>query len=119
MTEMVSPAAKLGDIELVPAAPDNCVVPVTGTEAAVLATLPVAVPDGSKKSLPAATAEAATSVVLASVPIDVFSAAFRLVAVAAGVEPMVKLPAGAGDVFVAVNWIDEVVPSGILKVKLT
>ncbi len=34
--------------------------------------------DGSKKSCPASTAEAATSVVLASVPIAVFSAVFRL-----------------------------------------
>ena len=88
---------------MLPGAPDSNVELVTGTEAAVLATLPVAVPDGSKKSLPAATAEAATSVVLASVPIDEFSAVFKLAAVAAGFAPMVKLPVGGGFVFVAVN----------------
>jgi hypothetical protein len=41
---------------------------------------------------PAAIADAATSVVLATVPIAVFKAVFRLAAVAAGVEPIVKLP---------------------------
>ncbi len=41
-----------------------------------------------------------------------------MVAVAAGLEPIVKLPAGAGDVVVAVNWTEAVVPSGCLKVKL-
>ena len=40
---------------------------------------------------------------LATVPTAVFSAVLRLLAVAAGFEPMVKLPAGAGDVLVAVN----------------
>ncbi len=101
----VSPAAKLGDTELLPGAPDNSVVLVTGA-GATLVTLPVAVPDGSKKSWPAAIAEAATSVVLASLPTAVFSAVFRLPAVAAGFAPMVKLPAGGGCVFVAVNWTE-------------
>src|ERR1700733_14877405 len=99
---MVSPAAKLGDTELLPAAPDSAVVPVTDA-GAKLVTAPVAVPAGSKKSLPAATAEAATSVVLASVPIAEFSAVFRLPAVAAGFAPMVKLPAGGGFALDAVN----------------
>ena len=84
-----------------------------------MATLPVAVPEGSKKSLPAATAEAATSVVLASVPMAVFSAVFRLAAVAAGVAPMVKLPVGGGDALDAVNETEAVVPSGRLKVRLS
>ena len=39
LTVMVSPAAKLGDTELLPGAPDSSVELVTGTEAAVLATL--------------------------------------------------------------------------------
>jgi hypothetical protein len=102
LTVMESPAAKLGDTELLPGAPDNSVPPVTGA-GATLATVPVAVPDGSKKSFPAAIAEAATSVVLASVPTAVFSAVFRLAAVAVGVAPMLKLPAGGGFALYAVN----------------
>ena len=68
-----------------------------------MATLPVATLAVLKKLSPAASADAATSVVPDSVVIDELSAVFRLAAVAAGVEPMVKLPDGAGVVFVAVN----------------
>ncbi len=105
LTVMVSPAAKPGDTELVPAAPDNSVAPVTGTGVVfwLLATLPVATPSVLKKLSPASTADAATSVVSRRVLIDEFSAVFRLAAVAVGVEPIVKLPAGAGVVFVAVS----------------
>ena len=105
LTVMVSPGTKPVDSELVPAAPDKVVAPVIGAGGAawLLATLPVAVPAGSKKSCPASTAEAATSEVLASVPIAVFSAAFRFAAVAAGVAPMAKLPVGKGDWLEAVN----------------
>ena len=79
--------------------------PVTGagTAAWLVTALPVAVPDASKKSLPAAIAEAATSEVLASVPIELFRAAFRLAAVAVGVAPMLKLPVGGGFALEAVN----------------
>ena len=61
-------------------------------------------------------AEAATSEVLATVVIDVVNAVCRLAAVAAGVAPMVKDPVGGGEVVVAVNLIDWVVPSGMLSV---
>src|ERR1700731_447651 len=99
---MVSPAEKelVSESVLVE---DKAVALVTGVPALLSTTLPVAVPDGSKKSLPAATAEAATSVVLASVPIAVVSAVFRLPAFNAGVEPMLKLPAGGGFALDAVN----------------
>jgi hypothetical protein len=103
LTVMVSPAAKLVEIESDPAKPDKAVVPVIGAASLLLTTLPVAVPAGSKKSCPASTAEAATSVVLASLPIAVFSAVFRLPAVSAGVVPMVKLPAGGGFALDAVS----------------
>jgi hypothetical protein len=60
-----------------------------------------------KKSLPASTADAATSEVLASLPIAVFSAVFRLAAVVvvelAGGGSIKKLPVGGGFVVVAVN----------------
>ena len=56
-----------------------------------------------KKLFDAATAEAATSEVLVSVPIALFSAALRLADVAAGVAPMAKLPAGVGVAFDAVS----------------
>src|SRR6185437_14585115 len=72
-----------------------------------------------KKLSPASTADAATSEVLASVLIDEFSAESKLDAVSAGVEPIVKLPAGAGEVLVAVSETVWVVPSGRLKVRLT
>src|SRR5579863_997444 len=122
---MVSPGTKLVESESVLAAPDNSVAPVigAGVAALLLTTLPVAVPDGSKKSCPASTAEASTSVVLASLPIAVVSAAFRLAAVVAGElvggGSIRKLPAGGGFVVVAVNWTDAVVPSGRLKVRVT
>ena len=105
LTVMVSPAAKLVASESVPAAPDNAVAPVigAGTAAWLLTTLPVAVPAVLKKSLPASIAEAATSDVLASVPIAVLSAAFRLAAVAVEVAPMAKLPAGGGVALEAVS----------------
>src|SRR5215475_14053117 len=94
-TEMVSPAEKPVWSESVPAGPDSAVAPVTGTLSLLLATLPIAVLV-LKKSLPAATAEAASSDVLASVLIDEFSAVLRFAAVAAGVAPIVKLPVGGG-----------------------
>ena len=96
LTVMVSPFWKLDDSEFEPALPDNVVALVIGVPAWLSATAPVAELDGSKKSLPAATAEAATSVVFASVPMAVFSAEFRLAAVAAGVDPIEKLPDGGG-----------------------
>ena len=48
-------------------------------------------------------------------PIAVFSAAFRLAAVAVGVVPMAKLPVGGGVALEAVSLIDCVVPSGRLN----
>src|SRR5450631_2786309 len=105
LTVMVSPAAKLVASESVLAAPDNSVAPVIGAgiAALLLTTLPVAVPAESKKLSPAAIAEAATSDVLARVPIDDVSAALRLAAVAVGVAPIAKLPVGGGVVLDAVN----------------
>ena len=72
------------------AVPDSAVALVIGAAGAcwLLATLPIAMLEGSKKSLPAATADAATSDVLATLPIAVFNAALRLAAVCAGVEPI-------------------------------
>ena len=105
MTVMVLPTAKLVESESVPTAPDRAVAPVIGADggpALLLTTLPVAVA-GSKKSCPASTAEAPTSVVLASVPIDAFRAAVRFAAVSVGVEPMAKLPVGSGDALDAFN----------------
>ena len=65
--------------------------------------VPIAALAEPKKSLPASTAEAATSEVLAMVPIAVFSAAFKLALVAVGVVPMVKPPAGGGLALEAVS----------------
>src|SRR5581483_1586495 len=120
LTVKVSPGANPLESESVPAAPDNAVAPVIGAggTAWLFATLPVATLSVLKKLSPAATAEAATSEVAASVPIDEFRAAFRFAAVAAGVAPIVKLPLWAGDVLVAVNWMESVVPSGSLKLKV-
>src|SRR5262249_53319099 len=56
-----------------------------------------------KKLPPASTADAATSDVLARVEIDEVSAVLKFDAVAAGVAPMVKPPAGGGDWLVAVS----------------
>src|ERR1700682_2527918 len=105
LTVMVSPAVKLEASESVLAAPDNSVAPVIGAgiAALLLTTLPVAVPAELKKSLPAATADAGTSEVLASVPIAVFSAALRLAAVTVEVAPMAKLPTGGGVALEAVS----------------
>ena len=72
----------------------------------------------AKKLLLAATAEAATSEVLASVPIALFSAALRLAEVAAGVAPIAKLPAGVGTALDAVSWMVSVLPSGRLNFRL-
>lgn len=111
LTVTVSPFAKPFLSEFA-AAPDRAVAAVigaggTGGVAAgapwLRASLPEAVPAGSKKSCPASTAEAATSEVLASVPIAVLRAALRFAAVAAGVVPMAKLPVGNGDALDAVN----------------
>src|ERR1700694_666303 len=102
---MVSPAAKLEASESVLATPDNSVAPVigAGTAALLLTTLPVAVPAELKKSLPAATADADTSEVVARVPIAVFSAALRLAAVTVEVVPMAKPPTGGGVALEAVS----------------
>src|SRR5665213_3029579 len=98
LTVILSPEAKLVVSEFVPAAPANSVVPVTGTGAVawLVFAVPIAALAEPKKSLPASAAEAATSDVLAMVPIAVFSAAFRFLLVAAAVVPIEKLPAGAG-----------------------
>src|SRR3981189_3136659 len=121
LTVMVSPAAKLVASESVLAAPDNNVAPVIGAgiAALLLTTLPVAVPAGLKKSLPAATAEAATSDVFASFAIAAFSAALRLVAVADDDAPIAKLPTGCGVASEAVTWIVPEGPSGSVNAKLT
>src|SRR5579871_4443558 len=126
LTVMVSPLAKPDDSELVPAAPESVVALVItcGGVCWLVATAPVALLDGSKKSFPAATAEAATSVVFASVPIAVFNAVFRFCVVAAGsnapdVVAIRKLPVGGGFWVVAVNVTDDVVPSGRLKLSVT
>src|SRR3954469_10695966 len=105
---MVSLTPKLALIEFVPKAPDKAVARLIapGTVAWLLVTLPVAVPEVLKKSLPACIADAATSLVLASVPIAVFSAALRLVAVATVSTPIAKLPAGGGVALEAVSAID-------------
>src|ERR1700681_2918260 len=105
LTVMVSPAAKLVASESVLAAPDNSVAPVigAGVAALLLTTLPVAVPAVLKKSLPASTADAATSEVLASVPIAVFSAVFTLDAVSVEFAPIAKPPAGGGVALEAVS----------------
>src|SRR3984957_12613133 len=118
---MVSPTAKPVVSESEPAVPDSAVALVIGAAGVcwLVATLPTALLEGSKKSLPAATAEAATRSVFATVPIAVFSAALRLAAVAAGVAPIAKVLAGAGVVLDAVNVTDDVVPSGRLKLSVT
>src|SRR5947208_8920846 len=102
LTVMVSPGAKSVISELVAAAPDNAVAPVIGVAALLLTTAPIAV-SVLKKLSPAATADAATSAVLASVLIELLRAALRLPAVNVDVAPMVKLPVGGGVVFVAVS----------------
>src|SRR5689334_21608938 len=119
-TVMVSPGAKLACNESVPAAPDSPVAPVTaaGGTAWLLTALPVAVPVVLKKLSPAATAEAATSAVPASVPIAEVSAALRFAAVAVAFAPMLKLPDGGGELLEAVNRMVSVVPSGRLNAKL-
>src|SRR5215212_2555165 len=98
LTVIVLPTAKLVVSESEGAAPDSNVAPVIGAGGAawLLTALPVTVPVVLKKLLPASMADAATSEVLASFPIAVFSAAFRLVAVAVEVAPMAKLPLGGG-----------------------
>src|SRR5215213_851366 len=108
LTVMVSATAKLVVSEFVAATPESRVPPVIGAAgvALLLTTLPVAVPVVLKKSLPASMADAATKVVLASLPIAAFSAALRLVAVTVEVTPMAKLPAGGGVAVDAVSWID-------------
>src|SRR5262249_54596106 len=120
LTVMVLPTAKPDDSESVPAAPDSAVAPVIGAGVAawLLTAFPIAVPSVLKKLSPAATADAASSDVLASVEIAEFSAAFRLVTVAAGVVPIAKLPVGGGVALDAVSLMDSVEPSGRLKVKL-
>ena len=120
LTVMVLPAAKFADSESVPAAPESAVAPVIGAGVAslLLTTPPVAVLSVLKKLSPASTAEAATSLVPASVEIAEFSAALRFAVVAAGVAPIAKLPVGVGVALDAVNWMDSLVPSGRLKLKV-
>ena len=119
LTVMVSPARNWSPANWC-RAPDKAVAPVIGAGIAawLLATLPTAIEDELKKSLPASIADAATSEVLASEPIAVVKAAFRLAAVAVEVAPMAKLPAGGGVALEAVRLIDCVVPSGRLNSKL-
>ena len=74
---------------------------------------------GVEKSLPAATTDAATSSVPASVPRAWVRAACRLVAVAAGVAPIVNWPAAGVAEAVAVSVRSRLVPSGRVKVNLT
>src|SRR5579871_4811883 len=103
---MESPLANPLLIEFEGAVPDSRVELEIGVGGVVpdwlLATLPVALLEGSKKSLPAATADAATRSVFATLPIAVLSAALRLAAVVAGsgAPPgsvaMAKVLAGAG-----------------------
>lgn len=121
LTVMVSPLAKLAEREFEGEVPDSAValVMACGGVCWLVATAPVALLEGSKNSFPATTADAATSVVFASVPIEVFNAEFRLAAVAAGVEPIAKEPDGGGFALDAVNVTDDVVPSGRLKLRVT
>src|SRR5580700_7442846 len=88
LTVMESPATKPVVSVSEPAGnPDSVVVPLTypcgGPATWFCLTVPVSVPSVLKKLSPASTADAATSEVLASVPIAVFRAVFRLAAVAA------------------------------------
>src|SRR3954469_7895804 len=71
-----------------------------------------------KKSLVAATADAATSEVLASLVIAPFRALLRLAEVAAALTPMAKPPAGVGTTLEAVSWMVSVEPSGRSNLKL-
>src|SRR5450432_173393 len=105
LTVIVSPGAKLAASESVLAGPDNSVAPlIDAGGAALLSTaVPATVPAELKKSLPASTADAATSEVLASVPIAEVSAAFRLAAVIVEVAPIAKLPVGCGVALEAVS----------------
>src|SRR3954452_22178228 len=66
------------------------VVPATSAVALANGEVPTRSGGKPKKLFDAATAEAATSDVLASVPIDVLSAALRLAEVAAAVAPIAK-----------------------------
>src|SRR3978361_1679950 len=93
-------------------------VPDTSVVAAPSGVVPTRCGGWPKKSLPAATADAATSEVFASVPIEAVSAALRLADVAAGVAPIAKLPVGGGVALEAVSLIDSMVPSGRLNEKL-
>src|SRR5436309_14764902 len=117
LTLMVSPTTKSAASESLGDGPDSSVAPVIGAagKALLLATLPVAVPVVLKKSLPASSADAATSDVLASLPMALFKAVLRLAAVAVEVRPIAKLPAGSGVALEAVSSIDSVVPSGSLN----
>src|SRR5690242_5146264 len=113
---MVLPRAKPvpSESEVAPAVPDSSVAPVIRAGVVVLLLLtafPVATLPALKKSLPAATAEAAFSEVLASAVIALLSADCRFAVVAAGEPPMAKLLDGSGVVFEAVSWTDSVVPS--------
>src|SRR5271169_6294321 len=99
---MVSLAANpaLNESELVAVCSAVAPVIAAGELKLLVATVPVAVPSVLKKLSPAATAEAAASAVLASVPIELLRAALRFAAVSVGVAPMVKLPVGGGVVLV-------------------
>src|SRR6195952_4036408 len=71
-------------------------VPDTSVVAEPSGVAPTRFGGSPKKSLPAATADAATSDVFASVPIEAVSAALRLADVAAGVAARGKRAAGGG-----------------------
>ena len=117
LTVMVSPAAKLGATESVPAAPDSSVAPVIGAGTWLVTAPPVIVADGLKKLSDAAIADAATSAVSPSVWIDDVSAACRFAVVATVSRPIRNEPDGAGLVVVAVSEIVSLVPSGRLKLN--
>ena len=72
-----------------------------------------------KKSLDAVIADAAVRAVLPSVPIAVVRAAWKLVAVSAGVAPMVNSLAPGGESVVAVSVRFSLVPSGRLRRRVT
>src|SRR5205085_8345588 len=124
LTVMVSPATKPGEIESEGLAPDNAVAPVTGAGVAawLLTGVPIAELAVLKKLSPATIADAATSEVLASFVIAVFSAVLRLVWVLAGLTgtlaSIAKLPTGVGVAVDAVRSICSVEPSGSVNFTL-
>ena len=87
-------------------------VPGTSVVAVLKGDVPTRSGGSSKKSLPAWTADAATSEVFASFWTDDVRAALRLAAVAVEFKPIANDPAGVGTVNVAVSCTCSEVPSG-------